>query len=73
MDNKIAKLEDHVVLCGWGRVGQAIADDLVHAGRDVVVIDADAAVASDVTLPTVVGTRPTTTLSTPPGSSVPAP
>ena len=55
MDNKIAKLEDHVVLCGWGRVGQAIADDLVHAGRDVVVIDADADRVASVTLPTVVG------------------
>jgi voltage-gated potassium channel len=55
MDSKIAKLENHVVLCGWGRVGQAIADDLVHAGRDVVVIDADHVRVADLSLPTVVG------------------
>jgi voltage-gated potassium channel len=55
MDSKIARLEGHVVLCGWGRVGQAIADDLVKAGRDVVVVDADAARVADIELPTVVG------------------
>jgi len=55
MDKKIAQLHGHVVLCGWGRVGRAIADDLVQAGRDVVVIDSDPERVASITLPTVVG------------------
>jgi voltage-gated potassium channel len=47
MRKRITGLEDHVIVCGWGRVGQAIADDLAEAGRDFVVIDS---------IPTPVGT-----------------
>ncbi len=32
-------MHDHVVVCGWGRVGRAAARDLVRAGTQVVVID----------------------------------
>lgn len=55
MDKKIAALRDHVVLCGWGRVGRAVAADLDRAGRHVVVIDSDPERVADVTLPTIVG------------------
>ncbi|MCU0261263.1 MAG: TrkA family potassium uptake protein [Ilumatobacteraceae bacterium] len=41
MDRKIADLRGHVVLCGWGRVGRAVATDLVESGREVVVVDID--------------------------------
>jgi voltage-gated potassium channel len=41
MDNKIADLRGHVVVCGWGRVGRAVAQDLAENGRDVVVVDMD--------------------------------
>lgn len=41
MDKQIADMHGHVVLCGWGRVGRAVAADLVEAGRSVVVIDSD--------------------------------
>ena len=33
------RLSGHVVLCGFGQVGQAIHAELMHSGRDVVVID----------------------------------
>jgi voltage-gated potassium channel len=43
MDRRIASLHDHVVVCGLGRVGRAIARDMIDAGRTVVVVDQDEA------------------------------
>ena len=39
MLKKINRLTGHVVLCGFGRVGSAIFQELVRAGREVVVVD----------------------------------
>jgi voltage-gated potassium channel len=39
MQSKIAKLSDHYLICGFGRVGQQIAQDLKSAGAPFVVID----------------------------------
>jgi voltage-gated potassium channel len=55
MDREISKMSGHTVVCGWGRVGRAVADDLVHAGHAVVVVDADPDRVADVAYPTVVG------------------
>ena len=41
MDRSIADMSGHVIVCGWGRVGQRIARDIVLAGRTVVVIEQD--------------------------------
>jgi voltage-gated potassium channel len=41
MEQSIASLRDHVVICGWGRVGRSIADEVLAAGRDLVVIEMD--------------------------------
>ena len=41
MERRIARLTDHVVVCGYGRVGRAIADQVLSSGRDVVVVDRD--------------------------------
>lgn len=41
MDKSIARLRDHVILCGYGRMGRHIAEDLAEAGVDFVVIEAD--------------------------------
>ncbi len=38
---KIDSLTDHVLVCGFGRVGRQVARDLREAGRDFVVIDTD--------------------------------
>jgi voltage-gated potassium channel len=55
MDREISKLSGHTVVCGWGRVGRAVADDLIGAGHSVVVVDVDADRVADVPYPTVVG------------------
>ena len=55
MDREINKLSGHTVVCGWGRVGRAVADDLVGAGHSIVVVDVEADRVSDVPYPTVVG------------------
>ena len=39
--NKIDSLKNHVLICGFGRVGRQVARDLVVAGRDFVVIDSN--------------------------------
>lgn len=40
MDRQISQMTDHVIVCGWGRVGQAIARYLRTSSVDVLVIDA---------------------------------
>ncbi len=42
MSREIEKLEDHVIVCGYGRVGQSAVDGLKNSSRAVVVIDKDA-------------------------------
>ena len=39
MQRSIDQLQGHVILCGWGQVGQAIAESISHEGRPVVVVD----------------------------------
>jgi voltage-gated potassium channel len=39
MQRRIANLNDHYLICGFGRVGRQIARDLRHAGVSFVVID----------------------------------
>jgi voltage-gated potassium channel len=41
MDKRIAGLRGHIIVCGWGRVGRAIARELTIAGKDVVIVDND--------------------------------
>lgn len=55
MDRKISEMHDHVIVCGWGRVGRAAARDMARDGADVVVIDANAERVVGIDLPTVVG------------------
>ena len=55
MDRQINQLRNHTIVCGWGRVGAAVAHDLRREGHDVVVVDADAERVRDLPFPTVVG------------------
>ncbi len=55
MERTIAAMSDHVIVCGWGRVGRTIAHDIAAAGRDVVVIDIDPDRLADLELPFVEG------------------
>lgn len=41
VENKLRKLNDHIILCGFGRVGRQIAEELKTEKADVVVIDKD--------------------------------
>ena len=42
MQETVAALRDHFVVCGYGRVGSTVARELVHAGERPVVIDVNA-------------------------------
>jgi voltage-gated potassium channel len=55
MERDIARFRDHVVVCGFGRVGQTIASYVDKAGRDVVVVDPDGDRLAGLRLPHVVG------------------
>jgi voltage-gated potassium channel len=55
MDREINKMSGHTIVCGWGRVGRAVAEDLTEAGHSVVVVDVDTDRVIDVPYPTVVG------------------
>src|SRR4051812_2241127 len=39
MDRAIGRMSGHVIICGWGRVGQASAQYLASVGHQIVVID----------------------------------
>jgi voltage-gated potassium channel len=39
MEQSIRAMGDHVIVCGWGRVGRAIAHNLEATQADVVVVD----------------------------------
>ncbi len=40
--NRVKKMKDHVIICGYGQVGSSAAATLQENGREIVVIDADA-------------------------------
>lgn len=39
MERRVKDLSDHYLICGFGRVGQQVARDMIEAGADFVVID----------------------------------
>jgi voltage-gated potassium channel len=41
MDRDIAHLRDHVIVCGYGRVGRSATRQLLETGHRVVVVDID--------------------------------
>ena len=43
MKRKIEQLEEHIVICGFGRMGRVVANEVARAGGEVVVIERDAA------------------------------
>jgi voltage-gated potassium channel len=55
MERTIGAMRDHVIICGWGRVGRAIAAEVTAAERDLVVIDQDASRLTDCPHATIVG------------------
>lgn len=55
MARTIQQMRGHTIICGWGRVGQRIARDLIAAGEEVVIVDIDPERLDDVDLPFVEG------------------
>jgi len=41
MRRRIRRMNGHLILCGFGRVGRAIAHEFAHEGVDFVVVDSD--------------------------------
>src|SRR5664279_2772977 len=55
MDRAISRMHGHVIICGWGRVGQASAAHLTSTGQRVVVVDKDPARLEGISYPYVQG------------------
>jgi voltage-gated potassium channel len=55
MDRRIQSMEDHIIICGYGRVGRQIAEDIRAAGRSFVVVERDEPVHEMADIPHVVG------------------
>jgi voltage-gated potassium channel len=55
MQRSIDAMQDHVIICGWGRVGRSIAAEVDAANRDLVVVDHDPDRLADCMFPSVVG------------------
>ncbi|HRX77806.1 MAG: NAD-binding protein [Planctomycetaceae bacterium] len=41
MQNKIDRLQDHLIICGFGRIGRTVADELAKANVPFVVVDCE--------------------------------
>jgi voltage-gated potassium channel len=55
MTRAIESMADHVIICGWGRVGRSIAAEVAQAGRPLVVVDHLADRLADCPHPSVLG------------------
>jgi voltage-gated potassium channel len=55
MERNIGSMQDHVIICGWGRVGRSIASEVHDAGRSLVVVDNDPDRLAECPYPTVTG------------------
>ncbi|MHB8264286.1 MAG: potassium channel family protein [Acidimicrobiales bacterium] len=55
MQNQIRSMSNHIIICGWGRVGRAIARHLEREHSGMVVIDISAERVSAIDMPYVQG------------------
>jgi len=55
MERDIARMDNHVIICGWGRVGRHVAEFLGSSDRPVVIVDRNPDRAGDVPYAMVVG------------------
>lgn len=51
MESRLERLSGHLVVCGFGRMGRLVADELARAGLPLVVIDRDARLFEDFAVP----------------------
>jgi voltage-gated potassium channel len=55
MDKRIERMTRHVIVCGWGRVGRALVENVQRLGQDVVVVDQDEGRLADCPVPWISG------------------
>ncbi len=55
MERDIARMSGHTIVCGWGRVGRAVASYLVGQDVAVVVVDLDPQRVAGITHPALTG------------------
>jgi voltage-gated potassium channel len=55
MERDIARMSGHTIVCGWGRVGRAVAAYLAGLGAEVVVVDIDPQRVADIGYPALAG------------------
>lgn len=55
MEHQLEQMRGHVIVCGWGRIGRVVAEHLVAAGKELVVVDLDAGRLEGSPYPHVVG------------------
>jgi voltage-gated potassium channel len=55
MERQIDAMHAHVIVCGWGRVGRAIGEELQAANADLVIVDRDPTRVAETVSPAVVG------------------
>ena len=55
MERTIDAMRDHVIICGWGRVGRSVASEVRAAGRPLIVVDNDPDRLAECPHPSVVG------------------
>lgn len=55
MDREIASMSHHVIVCGWGRVGRAVARELTAEKKPFVIVELDASRLVGVETPVVIG------------------
>jgi voltage-gated potassium channel len=51
MESQLAQLKNHMVVCGFGRMGQLVCEEFSGAGLPFVVIDREPAVLQDFSMP----------------------
>jgi len=55
MQRRIDDMKDHIIVCGWGRVGRSVATYVDGLGADVVVVDRDPERVASVPLSVIEG------------------
>ena len=55
MGRTISSMQDHVIICGWGRVGRSVASEVNDAGRALVVVENDPERLAECPYPSVIG------------------
>ena len=55
MERRVAAMSRHVIVCGWGRVGRVVAEQLGGRDVDFVVVDVDPERLADVPYPSLLG------------------